>query len=826
MKNTIKFLVLFFTIFLQAQLKGTITDTQNNPLPYVSIYVSNTHIGTTSNNDGKFDLNLKNVSENSTVVFQILGYKTQKVNIKKSALPKELNIIMQDEDYQLQEVVVSAKDNPANDIIRKAIQNKTKNSSKTSKFTADFYSKGIFKLKNMPKKFLGEEIGDFEGSLDSTRSGIIYLSETFSKIKFEKPNRLVENIIASKISGNDNGFSYNTAQGTSFDFYDNTVRINLPMISPIATEAFQYYRYSLENTFYTIDNQLINKIKVTPRRDQEPVFEGYIYIVEDSWAIYAVNLSSKGYRMNNEFLDVFTIKQNFSYNASTDIWSKNQQSIDFEAGAFGIKFFGNFNHVFTNYEFVDSFDKKTFGRRLLSIEKESNKKDSIFWVTNRPIPLTLEEVGDYSKKDSIQRVRKSPEYLDSIDRKVNKFKWNKILTGYTVQNWRTQSRFSYDGVIKLMKFNTVQGWNLNTGIRYFKYDNEEKTTYHRLGARLQYGFADETYRPEFYYYQKFNNSNRRTLTANLGNRVEQFNDNEPISPLVNSIFSLLLKNNFMKLYEKNFAKVGYYQELINGLYMSSSIEYAHRKPLFNQTGFSWTKRNKEYTSNNPRDFSDFDNPAFDAHQILLLNVNFFIRFGQKYFDRPDGKYNFRNNNYPTLNIFYRKGMLSSNSDYNFDYLAASSFYDHTFSNKGTLGVAVKAGTFFDNNNISFIDYRHFRDNQTRISTGKPNYDTFNLAPFYEFSTGTRFFEFHTEHNFNGYIMNKIPLLRAMKSQLVVGYHLLKSPEIKGYEEYTIGLDRLGFGKFRFFRIDYIRSYLNGVPNDGVVLGIKLLDVVQ
>ena len=41
-----------------------------------------------------------------------------------------------------------------------------------------------FKAKDIPKKFMGVEIGDIEGSLDSTRSGVIYLSETVSKIKF------------------------------------------------------------------------------------------------------------------------------------------------------------------------------------------------------------------------------------------------------------------------------------------------------------------------------------------------------------------------------------------------------------------------------------------------------------------------------------------------------------------------------------------------------------------------------------------------------------------------------------------------------------------
>src|SRR6188768_3387925 len=109
---------------------------------------------------------------------------------------------------------------------------------------------------------LGKKIDDLGGSLDSTRSGIIYLSETVSKIVYQKPDKLKETIIASKVSGNDNGFSYNTAEATTFDFYDNTVDLGIKMISPIANNAFNYYKFKMDGTFFDENNQMINKIKV------------------------------------------------------------------------------------------------------------------------------------------------------------------------------------------------------------------------------------------------------------------------------------------------------------------------------------------------------------------------------------------------------------------------------------------------------------------------------------------------------------------------------------------------------------------------------------
>ena len=79
--------------------------------------------------------------------------------------------------------------------------------------------------------------------LDSTGSGIIYLSETVSKISFEKPDHFKEKIIASKIAGDNKGYSYNTALSSNYSFYNNVVKIGTNLISPIANNAFNYYKY-------------------------------------------------------------------------------------------------------------------------------------------------------------------------------------------------------------------------------------------------------------------------------------------------------------------------------------------------------------------------------------------------------------------------------------------------------------------------------------------------------------------------------------------------------------------------------------------------------
>ena len=347
--------LLFFISFLSfSQVKGTITDEKGNPIPFAIVFEENTYNSSTANEKGEYELQLKK-SQNPTLVFKYLGFKTKRENLTIKETPFILNVVLVEENYTLNEVIINTKVNPAIAIIKKAIASRKENTEKVNRYTADFYSRGIFKLKNLPKKIMGMKVdlGDKMSSyLDSTGSGIIYLSETVSKISFEKPKQFKEKIIASKIAGDNKGYSYNTALSTDYNFYENTVNIQTNLISPIANNAFNYYKYKLEGAFFDQNNQQINKIKVIPKRDKEPVFEGYIYIVEDSWAIYAIDLTVKGYRMNDEFTESLQLKQNFDYNATNKLWAKSNQSIAFVAGAFGIQFFGNFNHVFSNYKLL------------------------------------------------------------------------------------------------------------------------------------------------------------------------------------------------------------------------------------------------------------------------------------------------------------------------------------------------------------------------------------------------------------------------------------------------------------------------------------------
>ena len=820
MKLQTYLLLLLFSSFSIAQIKGKVTDSKGNALPYASVTIEKTYIGTSTNENGEYELSIKKPG-NYTLVFKILGYQTKTIMQNISSFPTVINASLQDEQYSIEEVVVKSGENPANGIIRNAIANRKKNTDKTDKYEADFYSRGIFRVKDIPKKFMGIEIGDLDGNVDSTGAGIIYQSETVSKIKFEKPNNLKEEIIASKVAGNDNGFSFNTAIGTNYDLYQNTVDFNIPMISPIASNAFTYYKYKIEDSFTDSYNNYVYKIKVTPKRDKEPVFEGYIYIVDDTYAIYAADLDIKGYRAQQEFLESFKLVQNFNYNPDTKIWIKSLQSFDFKAGVFMMKFNGKFTHVFSNYNFVDRFEKKTFGSEVVTFAEKSNKKEDSYWLENRPVPLTDEETTNYVKKDSVYKIRNSKVYMDSVDSVSNKFKAIKLITGYTFKNSFKNKRFNYQGLFNLssFSFNTVQGYHLGSGFSYSIY-NEEKQKQTTISSDIQYGFSDKRARPTVSFYHKFNNTNDAYFRLSGGNKVNQFNSSEPISRIENSVSSLVFKNNFMKLYEKEFIEFITGREIINGLFLNANVAYENRKPLFNSTEYSMNKSDKLYSSNNPLQPNSDVVPAFKEHHVTKFSLSSRIVFGQKYITRPDGKMNMNEGKYPTLGFTYTKAFLATSKAYEFDFLEARLKYNKTLANKGDLELNLKAGKFFNADNISFVDYKHFNGNQTHVRIDGQYNSSFNLLPYYSQSTNNQYFELHANYNDNGYFMNKIPLLNKLGWNLVGGFHQLAVPNNNSYQELTVGFDRIGFGKLKIFRVDYVRSFQGNNFGQGFMFGLR------
>ena len=791
-------IVLFFcSLSLSAQLKGTITDLDNQPIPFVNIYIENSYAGTTSNKQGRYELAVPNPGKYS-VVFQFLGYKTQTKTIEIKASPYILDIILLEENISLNEVVISSKVNPADRIIRAAIAARKAQLEKINSYSADFYSKGIIRLKDVPKKFLGQEVGDLDGVLDSTRSGILYLSETVSKINYEKPDKLSEKIIASKVSGDSNGFSFNNAGDVDFIFYNNTVELNSEIVSPIADYAFNYYTYKLEGIFYDNGGRLINKIKVIPRRENDRVFSGDVYIVEDQWGLYGLELSVTGSQIQSPAVDVITFKQNTSYDEESDYWILRSQTISFKFGFLGFKGNGSFVANYSNYKLNPNFEKSVFSNEILAFESEANKKDSTYWNTLRPVPLTSEEFKDYIKKDSIQILYKSKTYLDSLDASKNKFKLGNLISGYSYKNSFENKVFSISSPLSGLNFNTVQGYNTNLDINYTKRYDEYKR-YLSLENRLNYSFETQKLRGTVGFKYKFNNINDLNIGFSAGIKVQQFNDLEPISSLMNDLSTLLFEENYIKLFENRFIKLNYGQELFNGFRFGTALSFENRRGLFNSTDYTFINSDdKSYTSNNPLEPLNFESTPFENHNILKFKFKGSLRFGQKYLSYPGSKINITNPKYPKLNFSFEKGFGATNSNYNYEHLSIDLSQNFSLENKGDFKYNVLSGTFFGGESLAFMDAKHINGNQTHVSLDDSYLSSFKNVGYYDFSTSENYLEYHLEHDFKGYILGKIPFINKLNYNLILGVHGFTTNNQKTYNEFSVGVNNIGWEKIPFF----------------------------
>jgi hypothetical protein len=820
MKKNIFVFLLFAAFSTNAQLKGNITAKNGEPLSSVSVYLENTFTGTTTNDNGDYNLTLEKPGK-YTLVFQIIGFTTLKKEVLITSFPFELDVVLEEENVQLKEIVISTKDNPANRIIRNVIANKEKNTDKYSKYTAKFYSRGLFRIKDAPEKFLGISIGDLGGGLDSTRSGIVYLSETFSNISFQKkPKKFKEKITASKVSGKDNGVSFNRAEESSLDLYENSLEVFNGLVSPIASNAFSYYKYKLVGTFYDTNGRLINKIKLIPKQKNDRVFDGFIYIVEDDWALYGTDVTTTGAQIGIPVLNSLELKQGYQYSEEIAGWVLTNQTIGFDISFFGIKQNGKFSYVYSDYNFKPSFIEKNFTNEVLSFEKDATKKDTVFWNKLRPVQLTTEEATDYKIKDSIKIVRKSKKYLDSIDSKGNTFGWLDPITGYRFRNSYKNNSFTYNGPLLKSGFNTVQGFYTGAGFRYFEQINKYGKWWN-AGVNAEYGFSDKRLRPTFFFTKKWDNFSRPRLNISGGVTTSQFNGREPMLKLNNTLRSLFYGNNYIKIYEKTFTKVAYSEEIKNGVYFSSSLEYAKRTPLFNTTNYSFVKESKnEYTSNNPLEITDFTNGAFKEHNIAILNVGAKFIFGQKYAMYPNSKSNEGNDTYPTLSLTYTKRFGANNSALNSDVFIANIKQDISTGNYGNFQYHLRAGAFLKRKNIAFMDNLQANGNQLLFPIDA-GLNAFNLLEYYKFYTNDKYAEMHVEHNFRGALLGQIPLINKLNFHLVLGAKALFMADNKPYSEYAVGLANVGIGKWRLLRIEYVNSQYGAIKENGLVFRASL-----
>lgn len=799
----IALLTLLFIPTVQAQIEGIITNDKGEPLPFASIYLLGTSNGTTSNVEGSYRLEVD--SGRHELVVQYIGFEQEKIEIESEGKLQSLNISLKPQNIALKEVVVQANsEDPAYQIIRKAIEKRRYYKEQVDTYTCDVYIKGTMKILNTPAQFLGQEIGTLEGTLDSNRQGIIYLSESKSELYFQAPDQFKETMFFSKVSGDNNGFGFNRAIDLDFNFYNNYKWLGRQLISPIADNALKYYDYQLIGVFYDQEGRLLNKIEVSPKRKEDPVYKGHIYILEDLWNIQSINLQLSAGSTKQPGLDSICIRQVYLPLDTTQVWRVFSQSLQVRAGIFNFKVGGDFSAVYTNYNLNPIFEKHNLKNERFKVKDKANEQDLQFWDSIRPIPLTLEEQLDYEKKDTIQKLRLSPRYLDSMDRLNNRFYLSDLLLGYYGSKSTKQKSFSVSSPIIGTNFNTVQGFNIETLFSYTKHYDKFNTRWLSLDAKVNYGISDQEFRAFLASSFRFNAKNYNQLGLSVGRDAFQFNPENPFSPIYNSFTSLFFRENYMKIYNKFFGQLDFSGELANGIYLVSSLEYSQRSALTNQNDFSFfgNAEINPYTSNNPIDPIAVD-PFFESHRAFILKVSLRLRYKQTYFSYPKQKI-IQGSNLPDLWIDYERGLPYLNSTVDYHKIAARLHEKYLpFGVLGFTEYRLEAGTFLNKNSIYFIDFKHFDSNLPSLNFTERFSYTFLRLPYYQYSTATPFFQWHFQHHFEGFILDKIPGVRSLGLYMLLGASVLYTEARREYVELSLGLDNIGIGPFRFITVNAV-----------------------
>ncbi len=812
-------------------LHGTVYDNNNEKLGYSNIYVQGTSNGTSANAEGQYHLDLP--AGTYQIVFQHLGYKQyiQTINLQRDM---EVNVKLEELQYQIRDVIVNGNQDPAIEVIKKAIERRKYFLSVVETYQCDAYVKGMERILEAPDKILGRKINRTGVLTGPNNSGILYLSESQSRLYYKKPNKFHEVIHSSKVSGKSNGFTFNSAQDFYFNFYERSITIPFiaqrPFISPLSENAFFYYNFKMLGA-YKEGDRLVNKILVTPKRKTDPCFTGVLSIIEDNWNIHSLELYLT--KANGiQYIDTLKVTQYF-IPIKDNIWLPSQQRYDAKASFLGVKGDGYYLGIFKNYEVNDGFvhipattakadttkpqkkkteaqkkkeeqkaekkaEKKIFTPEIVKIENDANKRDTMFWDSIRPVPLTAIEMQDYQLKDSIQVIRDSKVFKDSTDKKNNRTGVSSIILGYVYKKQYKKIEVDFPSLIDLVNFNTVEGANVHVHISIKKqFSTQRRISFDPV---MRYGFSNKQVNGKGTLTYVNSEIHNEYISLSGGRYISQIDGSEPQLEFGNTWQSLVFKQNFMKLYEQYFVHVVYGRELVNGLQGTVSLNYQQHSPLENTNMFAFFNKVKNNYTANGVEIPGVADSSVGRHNSISVGLNFHVVFGQTYVTRPDFKYRMESK-YPELFITYKEAIpIKGVSDQNFIMLEAQLKGNIPMKLLGTMFYRFGGGGFPLNKAIDYPDYKSFSGNF--LNLGGTDLLGFYLIQYYRNTTDQYFAEAHVEHHFGGFLFNKIPGIRKLKLDEVVGFHFLYTPVRKQYFQLNVGLANI----FKIIRVDFVAGF--------------------
>jgi hypothetical protein len=853
------FLVFIFSSVcaLAGGLRGMVRSDDGSPLAFASIYVKQLGTGTTTNQDGLYEMTLP--SGSYEIVFQFLGFESQVHQVTIGDTFTELNVTLKTQVLVLQNVTVRAgKEDPAYTIMRKAIAKAKYHTQQVDTYSARVYVKGAGQLKDYP--WMAKKALEKEG-IEKDR---VFISESVSEIKYKRPNTFEERVISIRSDGKDNNTS-----PTNFifgSFYQPTIA---ETVSPLSPAAFSYYRFEFLGTFKD-RNYEVSRIKVTPRSKGDNVVEGTIYIVEDWWSIHSLDVTTTKLGITIEIRQIYApiedkawlpVSQNFlvggkffgfefeyKYLATVsdykitlnpDLVVPDMEVIDDKVAKDQAKAieekYGKKNQqlqqrlasgkeitrkelrtMVKEYEKQEQKEQKepdVVSNTSFKIDSGAYKKDSAYWALIRPVPLTEAEQKGYRTTDSLAVIERKKEEGDTLKRGKNSkagFQpWDLLLGDF----YKVSKHSNFAIEMPQSYFNTVEGFNLIYRLNFGSVLQDTNKTRLNIIPTFRYAFAREKLSGNLRF--RLRNKNYR-FEVEGGRYVKQFNPNEPILPIINTVSTLFFEKNWMKIYERDYVDIRYRKALNRKYVVSTEWSWATRRELFNTSDYNIVDRSfiEGYTPNAPVN-AELANTSFREHQAFIGSVNVSARPWLKYRIRNGFKSEIENSS-PTLMFEYRKGFNNIlGSDINFDQVETGIKHTFRIGVRGLVFASLRAGAFLNKDSLAFMDYNHFQGNRTALMTTDPA-GSFRLLDYYALSTRDKYFAGNVYYQFRRFLFTSIPYARMLGVRESIFANYLATPASKNYTEVGYAVE----GILRLFRVEIAAAFADGqYQTYGVRVGI-------